>query len=303
MVIQNPTFICIGAQKAGTTWLYHNLKNHEDIYLTPRKEIHYFDELYKSEKTGLLDRITAKEGLNKWLWQQTLIPSFKTAIIQKSPSDFLWFVRYYFFKRNFEWYKKLFVCPEGKISGDITPDYCILDNNTIARIKEAFPNLKIVYIIRNPVERAWSAIKMRYVKRRGYALHDIDSSIVDDYYEKFNEFNDIPRTICNWASFFTDESFKILFYDELVENPSSFLKKIVQHIGAETDWGEGTENDSLSTRIHVGVKAEMPLKIRKILCRKNFDQLVFIRNYFEENADRYPSEWLSHAQNVLKSAG
>lgn len=41
-----PDFLCIGAQKAGTTWLYENLRLHPDIYLTPRKELHYFDWQY-----------------------------------------------------------------------------------------------------------------------------------------------------------------------------------------------------------------------------------------------------------------
>ena len=38
----NTYFIGIGAHKAGTNWLYVNLQNHPDIWLPPRKEIHYF---------------------------------------------------------------------------------------------------------------------------------------------------------------------------------------------------------------------------------------------------------------------
>ena len=39
-----PDFICIGAQKAGTTWLYWQLAAHPDFWMPPRKEIHYFNE-------------------------------------------------------------------------------------------------------------------------------------------------------------------------------------------------------------------------------------------------------------------
>ena len=38
-----PHFLCIGAQKAGTTWLYDNLKDHPEVWLAPVKEIFYFD--------------------------------------------------------------------------------------------------------------------------------------------------------------------------------------------------------------------------------------------------------------------
>ena len=39
-----PHFIGIGAQKAGTTWLYRNLQEHPEVWLPPEKELHYFDE-------------------------------------------------------------------------------------------------------------------------------------------------------------------------------------------------------------------------------------------------------------------
>lgn len=44
-----PNFLCIGAQKSGTTWLYYNLKEHPQIWLPLYKEIHYFDEIYVNQ--------------------------------------------------------------------------------------------------------------------------------------------------------------------------------------------------------------------------------------------------------------
>src|SRR5690606_11946368 len=41
-----PDFICIGAQKSGTTWLYENLKLHPDIFMPDKKELHYFNLNY-----------------------------------------------------------------------------------------------------------------------------------------------------------------------------------------------------------------------------------------------------------------
>ena len=38
-----PSFLCIGAQKAGTTWLHANLACHPQLFVPPQKEIHYFD--------------------------------------------------------------------------------------------------------------------------------------------------------------------------------------------------------------------------------------------------------------------
>lgn len=45
--IHLPTFICVGAQRAGTTWLYHCLKEHPEIYMPERKELRFFNYHYE----------------------------------------------------------------------------------------------------------------------------------------------------------------------------------------------------------------------------------------------------------------
>jgi hypothetical protein len=37
-----PTFIGIGAQRAGTTWAYNCLAQHPDVYMSEKKELHFF---------------------------------------------------------------------------------------------------------------------------------------------------------------------------------------------------------------------------------------------------------------------
>ena len=37
-----PQFLCIGAQRSGTTWLYRNLSKHPAVWMPPHKELHYF---------------------------------------------------------------------------------------------------------------------------------------------------------------------------------------------------------------------------------------------------------------------
>ena len=44
---QGPDFICIGAQKAGTSWLYYTLKEHPDIEFPGEKEVHFWDMHYE----------------------------------------------------------------------------------------------------------------------------------------------------------------------------------------------------------------------------------------------------------------
>lgn len=41
-----PTFVCIGGQKTGTTWLYHKLTHHPSVFLPAKKELNFF---YRNE--------------------------------------------------------------------------------------------------------------------------------------------------------------------------------------------------------------------------------------------------------------
>ena len=45
-----PTFIGIGAQRAGTTWAYNCLAQHPEVYMTQKKELHFF---YANYSRGL----------------------------------------------------------------------------------------------------------------------------------------------------------------------------------------------------------------------------------------------------------
>ena len=41
-----PNFICIGAQRAGTTWLHDCLNEHPEVYVPEKKELHFFNSNY-----------------------------------------------------------------------------------------------------------------------------------------------------------------------------------------------------------------------------------------------------------------
>src|SRR5436189_4275558 len=57
-------------------------------------------------------------------------------------------------------YGRLF-CHKGPLlSGDISPAYSTLTDEIIERVVEHFPNLKVVFLARDPVERAWSQLSM-----------------------------------------------------------------------------------------------------------------------------------------------
>src|SRR5437879_367128 len=47
-----PDFLCVGAHKSGTTWLYQQLDSHPDFWMPPVKELHYLDQLSRVQRTS-----------------------------------------------------------------------------------------------------------------------------------------------------------------------------------------------------------------------------------------------------------
>ena len=55
---------------------------------------------------------------------------------------------------------QLFDAKRSILSGDITPAYCMLPDEIIEMVMRKFPELKVIFLARDPVERAWSQISM-----------------------------------------------------------------------------------------------------------------------------------------------
>jgi len=45
-IVRKPNFLYIGPNKAGSTWIYENLRLHPQVFLSRAKELHYFDLYY-----------------------------------------------------------------------------------------------------------------------------------------------------------------------------------------------------------------------------------------------------------------
>lgn len=59
------TFLMVGCQRCGSTWLYEALKEHPEIYLPAAKQTHYFDESHKNGMDWYLSHFNGLESGHK----------------------------------------------------------------------------------------------------------------------------------------------------------------------------------------------------------------------------------------------
>jgi hypothetical protein len=214
-----PDFLCVGAQKAGTTWLYQQLDSHPDFWMPPIKELHYFDELCRVQRARP-PRCRDERDL-------CFLESMKS--LTAGPSI------------DLENYARLFEPKASLLSGDITPTYSTLSDEIIRRIVEYFPNLKVIFLARDPVERAWSHLSMevRYRQIEPFEVTDIDD-VNRNLLRRGMLLRSYPSaTVARWKRHVHPELFRVYFFDDLQKNPTELRRSILYFLGADPDKRSG----------------------------------------------------------------
>jgi Sulfotransferase family len=210
-----PDFICIGAQKAGTTWLYNQLAAHPDFWMPPRKEIHYFNERgHRPVKTW-------------WRTQDERDLRFREKLEWLGTQFWL----------DLTNYGQLFVAKGSLLSGDITPAYCMLPDEIIAMVIRQFPQAKVIFLARDPVERAWSQISMS-VRKGGRAPFDVNdpAEVVHQLLHPLVVLRSHPSVIvARWRRHVAPERFGLFFFDDLKNQPVELRRSIIAFLGGDPD--------------------------------------------------------------------
>jgi hypothetical protein len=167
----------LGAQKCGSTWLYNYIQSNPEADLGFAKEYHIFDALWVKEPE------ICKEFLQKRINKMVRSP-FEGNEDDKRLLEFLGDPDKYFS------YFKSLVCTDVGIhlTGDITPSYAALPKFGFRQIQSMAKKYgfqtKVIFIMRDPVERCISANWKHIAKRKSFQhLRDIDeNSALSEFY-------------------------------------------------------------------------------------------------------------------------
>ncbi len=297
-----PNFLCIGTQRAGTSWLYKNLKQHPDLWMPPVKEIHYFDEFQSNEENhrhnmNIFDRFfDNSSNYNKWRRShfKSLINS---GIKNGNFQDISWAFKYLTF-RDDRGYACLFEPGCNKITGDITPEYSVLGKEYVAHIHEIMPNAKIIFIMRNPIQRAWSGALREIYAKAGLTLDDVSQQkLINDFLNRnINQRRSrYLQTIKTWKSYYPEEQFFMGFFEEIAECPEKFLRRLCDFLGTEAS--ENYLNKIDKSKIHsYGNKGKIPKNIAVYLARNYYDEIKNLSRCY----GGYTDGWLDYANELLE---
>ena len=237
-----PDFLVIGAPKAGSTAVHEALVQHPQLFLSSPKEPKYFmtGDLHPSRhgQRGPGDAHSAQE----WIWQR-------------------------------DRYEALFdPAPPGTLRGESTPFY-LWDKDAHLRIRETVPDVRLIAIIRDPVDRAysnWTHLWCDGLETEAdflTACRREDERVAAGFapFWRYLELGRYGEQFAHLLEVFPREQVHVMRYRDLVDDPIATVDGICTFLGVATaqvrsipssnlsGWAEDTAvNSALRTTIRAG---------------------------------------------------
>ncbi|SMR71346.1 Sulfotransferase family protein [Aliiroseovarius halocynthiae] len=285
-MIEQTFIFCVGATKAGTSWLYDYLNSHRECQLPAVKELHYFDALehgsgawHRKQLEGRLEgvrsRLDAADSLN--LHQERLLTDgegwLNTFDGETRDDD-----AYLQFVRN--------AAGDAKLIGDFTPAYGMLKEATFRTMAGLTDKVRFVFLMRDPVERIWSNIRMIAGQDGPATLEAKIKGVLDGTATNILERSNYRRTLNRLSAAMPTEMFHIEYYERLF-TPDA-ISRLCAFLGITH------EPAQFERVVHRSAPADLPAAQRAQLQTALKPQYNFVEKFMGE----LPTEWTQKMVSV-----
>lgn len=214
---RQPDFFCVGTEKAGTTWLWYCLRAHASVGVPATKELRLFNE---SNNFDLNHFRAAKE-----FFENPCGAPLHSNFLERVATE----LRLLY--GGIPAYLRIFGQLHEQFVGELTPQYCIQPPERVQKMREIAPDARIIYLMRDPVERLVSGARMVMRNRQ---IQPTDSNCLRE------AIHPMQINLCNghlhidkFAKVFGEDKVGVFFYDDISSRPADLLHEICDFIGAE----------------------------------------------------------------------
>jgi hypothetical protein len=221
--LQSINFLIIGAQKAGTTSLFEYMRRHPEIYMPPEKEIAYFEA-----------DLAYRRGFN---WFQSQVTGAAPPGVRCGTASVGYMTGTPFRDIPLDDWAPEQTSVEGRIE-DVIPE----------RIREVLPDVKLLCVLRDPVQRAISHHRMAVLD--GLESQPFDTAIthlmepramqharsVATGYNGYIARGEYGRILAGFLRLFSREQLKVIFSTDLAEHTRHVLPEVFDFIDVSSDF-------------------------------------------------------------------
>jgi hypothetical protein len=255
-----PTILfCVGATKAGTSWLYRHLSQHPDCHMRTIKELHYFDMLEHGTQRRFRTRLRERIALLK----SAIAAGDARPAQQRQLRDAVaWKDVIGAEGINLTGYMG-YLC-EGRggkpLVADITPAYALLPEARLQQMAAIAPQTRFLYLLRDPVSRLWSQARM-LASRRSVEPSDfaaLASQMLEGMLEAIRnglpDREDYIGAVTRLRNAIAPDRLMIQLQDEMMSPPG--LSRLHRFLGIADVPGE------FDRRVHEGTPLALPDDLR-----------------------------------------
>ena len=220
--------LSVGAMKAGTTWLYDVLNRHPEVHFSQEKEIHYF--YAQALRPGLLsDRARMRRAKGYLAFD----PEVSVArVLQRRV---LWTAKWLNAPVDDAWFNGLFLHKgQARWIADFSNLNALLPAETWRDIHARTRKLKVLYTLREPMDRIWSHVRF-HLKMQGQSQL-LDTFSIDQLFAHIQEGDYLEHTdyvaaITRMREGLPEECVRVDFFDRISEDPLGFVADIQDFVG------------------------------------------------------------------------
>ncbi len=144
---------------------------------------------------------------------------------------------------DLDWYLNHFAAAAGRVKGEASPCYSLLPVGRIRLVRRLMPRVKLVYLMRDPVERAWSHAKHNHrYGEANFAPRPSALGSVTDGQWRANFVHDWPLAsgdylgqLRRWLAVFPREQIHVGFYEDIAGRPAALLREVFSFLGVDPD--------------------------------------------------------------------
>jgi len=168
----------------------------------------------------------------------------------------------------------------SRVEGDITPAYALLPVEVIAEVRHAAPALRLLYLIRNPLERAWSSALMA-LDRAEMTIDEASDRWFLDHFRSAGSLGrgDYEGTIRRWRAVFGDDAVLVLRYEDISTAPAQLLAACFAHLGVESVARAELAAWGLRARVFAGPGLPVRPSLRPVLAALYADRIDSLERY------------------------
>jgi hypothetical protein len=210
-------------------------------------------------------------------------------------------VKYFssFFKRmDLSWYLDNFRAGAGRLCGEASPSYALLPVDRIRLIRRLMPDVKLIFLMRDPIARAWSHARHNHRYREAnFATCSAEFAAVPDAMWQANFRHDWPLAsgdylgqLRRWLTVFPREQIYVGFYEAIAAAPERLLREIFAFLGVDAELD--LSRFRVKERILAGRPGELSVALLRCLHRLLHGRTVELVSFLKDRfALEPPPQW------------